>query len=151
MIDRLLAASGWAVQDAARANLSASRGVAIREFVLEPPHGRVDYLCYVDGKAAGTIEAKPEGYPLISVEPQTAQYVGGLPRDLPTWSDSLPFSYESTGSQTRFTNWLDPEPRGREVFTFHRPETLAAWLDDWQRAPAEATPTERLWALANSI
>jgi type I restriction enzyme R subunit len=144
MIDRMLAASGWAVQDAARANLSASRGVAIREFVLEPPHGRVDYLCYVDGKAAGTIEAKPEGYPLISVEPQTAQYVGGLPRDLPTWSDSLPFSYESTGSQTRFTNWLDPEPRGREVFTFHRPETLAAWLDEWQRSPDEATLRSRL-------
>ena len=80
MIDRQLAASGWAVQDAARANLSASRGVAIREFVLEPPHGRVDYLCYVDGRAAGTIEAKPEGYPLISVEPQTAQYVGGRRR-----------------------------------------------------------------------
>ena len=38
MIDRLLAASEWAVQDAARANLSASRGVAIREFILEPPH-----------------------------------------------------------------------------------------------------------------
>jgi type I restriction enzyme R subunit len=144
MIDRLLAASGWAVQDAARANLSASRGVAIREFILEPPHGRVDYLCYVDGKAAGTIEAKPEGYPLISVEPQTAQYVGGLPRDLPTWSDSLPFSYESTGSQTRFTNWLDPEPRGREVFTFHRPETLAAWLDEWQRSPDAATLRSRL-------
>jgi type I restriction enzyme R subunit len=144
MIDRLLAASGWAVQDAARANLSASRGVAIREFILEPPHGRVDYLCYVDGKAAGTIEAKPEGYPLISVEPQTAQYVGGLPRDLPTWGDSLPFSYESTGSQTRFTNWLDPEPRGREVFTFHRPETLAAWLEEWRRSPDEATLRSRL-------
>jgi type I restriction enzyme R subunit len=144
MIDRLLAASGWAVQDAARANLSASRGVVIREFILEPPHGRVDYLCYVDGKAAGTIEAKPEGYPLISVEPQTAQYVGGLPKDLPAWSDSLPFSYESTGSQTRFTNWLDPEPRGREVFTFHRPETLAGWLDEWQRSPDEATLRSRL-------
>ncbi len=144
MIDRLLAASGWAVQDATRANLSAGHGVAIREFILEPPHGRVDYLCYVDGKAAGTIEAKPEGYPLISVEPQTAQYVGGLPKDLPTWGDSLPFSYESTGSQTRFTNWLDPEPRGREVFTFHRPETLAAWLDERQRAPERATLRSRL-------
>jgi type I restriction enzyme R subunit len=144
MIDRLLAASGWAVQDAARANLSASRGVAIREFILEPPHGRVDYLCYVDGKAAGTIEAKPEGYPLISVEPQTAQYVAGLPKDLPTWGDSLRFSYESTGSQTRFTNWLDPEPRGREVFTFHRPETLAGWLDEWRRSPDEATLRSRL-------
>ena len=43
-IDKLLAASGWAVQDAQRVNLQASRGVAVREFVLVPPHGRVDYL-----------------------------------------------------------------------------------------------------------
>jgi type I restriction enzyme R subunit len=112
MIDRQLAASGWAVQDAARANLSASRGVAIREFVLEPPHGRVDYLCYVDGRAAGTIEAKPEGYPLISVEPQTAQYVGGLPKNLPTWGDSLAFSYESTGSRTPRTRGVHVSPPG---------------------------------------
>ena len=30
--------------------------------------------------------------------------------------------------ETRFTNGLDPEPRGRNVFCFHTPETLAEWL-----------------------
>ena len=29
---------------------------------------------------------------------------------------------------TRFTDGHDPKPRSREVFTFHRPETLAEWL-----------------------
>ena len=35
--------------------------------------------------------------------------------------------YESTGIETRFTNLLDPEPRSRRTFGFHRPETLAKW------------------------
>jgi type I restriction enzyme R subunit len=143
-IDQMLAASGWAVQDAGKANLSADRGVAIREFILEPPHGRVDYLLYVDGKAAGTIEAKPEGYPLISVETQSAQYIAGMPSGFPVWDDPLPFSYESTGSETRFTSWLDPDPRSRLVFTFHRPTTLGEWLVEWQRSPDRATLRARL-------
>jgi hypothetical protein len=36
----------------------------------------------------------------------------------------LPFTYESTGKVTQSTNRLDPNPRSREVFTFHRPEEL---------------------------
>ena len=40
----------------------------------------------------------------------------------------LPFVYESTGVITRFTDGRDPKPRSREVFSFHRPETLAEWL-----------------------
>jgi len=44
VIDRLLNAAGWAVQDLARANIHASRGVAIREFPLEPRFA--DYLHY---------------------------------------------------------------------------------------------------------
>jgi type I restriction enzyme, R subunit len=32
-----------------------------------------------------------------------------------------------TGVETRFTNRLDPTPKSRDVFTFHRPETLAEW------------------------
>lgn len=60
-IDKMLEAAGWAVQDARTANLAASRGVAVREFILEPPHGRADYLLFVDREAVGVIEAKPEG------------------------------------------------------------------------------------------
>lgn len=54
-IDGMLEAAGWAVQDAASVNLSASRGVAIREFPLAHGYGFADYLLYVDGKAAGVI------------------------------------------------------------------------------------------------
>lgn len=60
-IDEMLTAAGWAVQDARAVNLGAARGVAVREFVLKPPHGRADYLLYVDGEAVGVVEAKKEG------------------------------------------------------------------------------------------
>ena len=60
-IDRLLEAAGWTVIDLSKANIQASRGVAIREFPLADGHGFADYLLYVDGKAAGVVEAKRAG------------------------------------------------------------------------------------------
>ncbi len=127
-IDRRLAAAGWVVQDRREANLHAGRGVAVREFLLKPGHGSADYLLYVDGKAAGVAEAKPEGTTLTGVEPQSEKYSLGLPDNLPAWYRPLPFLYESTGTETTFTNRFDPEPRSRGLFNFHRPETLAGWL-----------------------
>jgi len=38
------------VQGQARLNLTAGAGVAVREFTLEKPHGRVDYLLFVHGQ-----------------------------------------------------------------------------------------------------
>jgi type I restriction enzyme R subunit len=128
-IDKLLTAAGWQVQDPDKANIHAARGVAIREFPLKSGHGFADYLIYIDGRAAGVIEAKKEGVTLTGVETQAARYTKGLPDGLPRWSNPLPFSYQSTGVETRFTNGLDPQPRSRPVFAFHRPEMLATWLE----------------------
>jgi type I restriction enzyme, R subunit len=128
-IDRLLQAAGWAVQDMAAVDLHAARGVAIREFPLEGGLGFADYLLYVDGKACGVIEAKKQGATLTGVEAQSGRYAQGLPAGLPAWRRPLPFLYESTGIETHFTNRLDPVPRARNVFAFHRPEMLAAWLN----------------------
>ena len=127
-IDRLLEAAGWMVVDVAGANIHATRGVAIREFPLAEGHGFADYLLYVDGMAAGVIEAKRTGATLTGVEIQSGRYAQGLPPSLPAWRRPLPFVYESTGAETHFTNGLDPEPRARNVFAFHRAETLAQWL-----------------------
>jgi type I restriction enzyme R subunit len=134
-IDALLAQAGWVVCDNHAANIHASRGVAIREFPL-PGHGFADYLLYVDGKAAGIIEAKAAGAMLTGVETQAARYTKGLPEGLPRWGSPLPFAYQSTGTETRFTNGLDPAPRSRPVFSFHKPETLAAWLEDARITPS---------------
>jgi type I restriction enzyme R subunit len=127
-VDKLLDLCGWVIQDRSEANLSAARGVALREVSLKRGHGEVDYLLFVDGKAIGIVEAKPEGHSLTGVEEQSAKYVAGLPFGLPSWRSPLPFSCESTGTETRFTSRLDPEWRSRSVFAFHRPETLLAWV-----------------------
>ena len=127
-IDRLLEQAGWAVQDVHSLNLSAARGVAVREFGLKPGHGAADYLLYVDQKAAGVVEAKPAGYTLTGVETQSGKYSDGLPDALPAHRKPLPFLYETTGAETRFTNLIDPEPRSRGVFAFHTPEALADWV-----------------------
>ncbi len=127
-IDAALVASGWLVQDADEANLGAGQGVAIREFPLESGHGHADYALFVDGKAAGIVEAKKVGVPLTGVEVQAEKYARGLTRALPAYHRPLPFLYQSTGVETRFTSLLDPDPRSRRVHTFHQPETLAEWL-----------------------
>jgi type I restriction enzyme R subunit len=110
-IDRLLKAAGWQVFDVAQANIHAARGVALREFPLESGYGFADYLLYIDGKAAGVIEAKKQGATLTGVEIQSGKYAQGLPASLPAWRRPLPFLYESTGIETHFTNGLDPAPR----------------------------------------
>ncbi len=125
-IDAQLVASGWAVQTKDKINLSAWRGVAVCE--LSFTAGEPDYTLFVDGKALGTVEAKPAGHSLVGVEEQSTKYVTGVPSGLPAWHNPLPFCYESTGSETRFTNRIDPDPRSRNVFAFHRPETLLAWV-----------------------
>ncbi len=125
-INVLLTRCGWVVQDKDAVNLSAARGVAVTELSFQT--GEPDYTLFVDGKAIGVVEAKPEGYSLVGGEEQTAKYVAGAPLNLPHWGLPLPFCYETTGTETRFTNRLDPTPRSRGVFAFHRPETLLAWV-----------------------
>ena len=126
-IDSLLEQAGWLVQDFERMNLGASHGVAVREFSL--PSGTADYLLFIDYEPVGIIEAKKAGQTLIGVEEQSSKYLTNLPDILSTARSTLPFSYETTGIETRFTNHLDPEPRSRQVFAFHQPKTLAEWLE----------------------
>ena len=126
-IDVALAQAGWIVQNFDDRNLGAGQGVAIREMPMAPGFGAADYLLYVDRKALGVVEAKKLGETLTGVEVQTEKYSEGLPAALPAWRRPLPFLYQSTGAETRFTNALDPDPRSRTVFNFHRPETLLAW------------------------
>jgi type I restriction enzyme R subunit len=140
-IDALLSQSGWLVQDREEMNLTAGDAIAVREFKLEKGHGYVDYLLFVDGNALGVVEAKPAGYSFTSVEFQAKKYVDGLPDSLTAPLKPLPFAYISTGEETVFINELDPQPRSRPVFAFHRPETLRQWLtadtlDGWLKQSA---------------
>jgi len=127
-IDRQLEACGWTVQSRNAMNLYAGRGVAVREFPLST--GEADYLLFVDRKAVGVVEAKPEGVTLSGVADQAAKYSVGLPANIPHVTLPLSFLYESTGVETFFRDERDPEPRSRRVFTFLRPEALADLLID---------------------
>src|SRR5712692_1959028 len=103
-IDVALEAAGWIVQSVKDLNLAAGRGVAVREVQLKSGHGKADYILYVDFGAVGAIEAKQQGLTLTGVETQSGKYSQGLPDTLPAWHRPLPFLYESTGVETRFTN-----------------------------------------------
>ena len=125
-IDKQLNACGWLIQNKKRLNLSAGIGVAVREYSTEV--GPADYVLFVNQKPVGVIEAKreEEGVKFSVHESQVEEYANAklkLIDNLP-----LPFLYLSTGAITKFTDTRDPNPRYREVFTFHRPETLAKWI-----------------------
>ncbi|WP_219414720.1 DEAD/DEAH box helicase family protein [Pseudonocardia nigra] len=144
IIDRMLAAAGWAVQDRAATNVHAAQGVAVREVPTET--GPADYLLYVDAKLVGVIEAKREGRSLGGVDRQTGRYAASLGADLQlvAWRRPLPFRYESTGVDTRFTNGLDPIVRPRRVFSFHQPATVARWMREADADPEAPTLRHRL-------
>src|SRR3989442_11104116 len=126
-IDEMLTASGWVIQDYRALNLAAGRGSVVREVPLKT--GPCDYLLLVDRKPVGIVEAKKKGNTLSTVADQSGRYAAGLPDFLAEGlTGPLPFLYESTGVEPFFRDERDPEPRSRRVFSFHRPETLAAWV-----------------------
>ena len=131
----MLSAAGWLIQNRSDANIDAGPGVAIREFSLAHGFGETDYLLFANGQAVGVVEAKKEGSTLTGFEPQTQKYSEGIPEALPAPRRPLPFLYQSTGIETRFTNLLEPDASSRGVFSFHRPETLSEWLRDELDSP----------------
>jgi len=128
-IDEQLIRAGWVVVDRKDLDIVGHQGVAVREVPLHKDAGRVDYLLYLDGRAVGVIEAKPNGFTLTGVEWQSRRYAKGLDerqkRNALLVADELPFIFEASGTETHFTNLYDPEPRARYIFNFPKPETLA--------------------------
>ena len=125
-IDRQLNDCGWIIQNKKKINLTAGLGVAVTEYQTDI--GPADYVLFVAGKPIGVIEAKKEeeGVRLTVYEDQSKDYADSKLKYLN--NDPLPFVYESTGTLTRFTDYRDPKPRSRPVFTFHRPEAFREWL-----------------------
>jgi type I restriction enzyme R subunit len=75
---------------------------------------------YVDQKAVGIIEAKPQGTPLSGVEWQSVMFAEGLPADVRlkavTTDGRLPLVFEASRSETHFTKKYDQNPRARRIF-----------------------------------
>jgi len=141
-IDAKLIEAGWRVQDKGKIDFNFGQGIAVREYPTDI--GPADYVLFVDRRAVGVIEAKPEdwGHKITVVEEQAGGYAAANLK----WVNNrepLPFVYQGTGAITRFTDGRDPHPRSREVFTFHRPETMAEWLSkpESPRARLQNIPT----------
>lgn len=126
LIDSQLTVAGWLIQDATKVNLSAGVGVAVREFPTQS--GPADYALFIDKKMAGIVEAKRAGTSLTAVAEQTARYQASATMYVQRAAPELPFGYEANGDEIRFRDLRDPHARSRNVFGFHRPETIRGWL-----------------------
>lgn len=96
--------SGWVIQDLKKLNLSASLGVAVREFPTST--GEVDYALFVDGSPVGVVEAKREeaGQNITDVEVQSGRYASSTFK----WVKKdyfIRFAYEATDKLIRFTDY----------------------------------------------
>jgi len=66
---------------------------------------------------------------LTGVEGQSGRYANSRFK----WVNQeyrIRFVYEATGKLVRFTDYADIKCRSREIFSFHRPETLKRWLNE---------------------
>lgn len=127
VIDEKLIASGWIVQDVKKLNPNAAVGVAVREFPTDT--GPVDYALFVNGTPIGVVEAKKseEGENITTVEGQSSRYANSTFKWIKC-EYKIRFAYEATDKLTRFTDYNDVKYRSRTVFSFHKPETLAALI-----------------------
>lgn len=128
IIDAMLTDSGWAVQDYVSRDLGSNAGTAVREYPLGKDSA--DYVLFIGHHPVGVVEAKRHGYTLSGVIGQSEKYLNGLHQKFPRVPVKPPFSYETTGRETKFTDRRDPQHRSRDVFSFHRPSTLRDWLGE---------------------
>lgn len=129
LIDKRLEQSGWVLQNLRDVNPMASLGVAVREYPTST--GPVDYALFVNGKPVGVVEAKKDnlGENITVVEGQSGRYANSTFKYI-TVDYKIRFAYEATGQITRFTDYNDIKYRSRQIFSFHRPETLLAFLSE---------------------
>lgn len=111
--------NSWLVQSKKQINLAKNIGVAIRKYPTNL--GPADYILFVNKNPVNVIKTKreEEGINLTVHEDQTKGYAKAKLRLI---NAPLVFTYESMGKVTPFTDYCDPKPRSRTVFTFHRPE-----------------------------
>jgi type I restriction enzyme R subunit len=101
-------------------------------------------MLFINKKPVGVVEAKKseDGQKITAAETQSLRYANSSTK----WQvaeSQIRFVYEATDILTRFTDYADINERSRQVFSFHRPETLSFLLNDADN-PAGATLRNRL-------
>jgi len=128
-IDRKLELAGYVIQDMKEFDPMAALGVAVREYPTNV--GEADYVLFVDRVPVGVVEAKAtdKGEKLLMAADQSSGYAkSGLKYFIN--SKPLRFTYEATDILTHFCDLNDANARTRQLFSFHKPETLRNWLKD---------------------
>ncbi|MFY0510559.1 DEAD/DEAH box helicase family protein [Streptomyces globisporus] len=133
----LLAMAGWTVlNDSDAPHELPARGVAVRG--TDRPDGAAspDYVLHVDGRPVGIVEVRARGGGLRAAMARTPEIGTSL-----TGSSErrMRYAYATDGIRVLFRNGDDPEPRPREVFTFHQPDTVALWLREAVTDPQAPT------------
>ncbi len=103
------------VQDYRHVAVAATQGAAVRE--VPTAAGPADYVLFVDRQAFGVIEAKKVSTTLTGVEWQTRKYRTASPDALTAFlfDGALPFGYESSGTESRFTCSLEHDRQYAEA------------------------------------
>src|SRR5450759_5204806 len=94
-IDRSLEQAGWVVQSNKKIDFSAGRGIAVKEYQTDI--GPADYALFVDKKAVGVIEAKPNdwGHKITTVEDQSSGYAAAKLK----WVNNKGSSWKKVGKR----------------------------------------------------
>ncbi|MFF7855165.1 DEAD/DEAH box helicase family protein [Streptomyces sp. NPDC007904] len=138
----LLTEAGWTVRDDSETPHELPvRGVAVRSTVQPDRAAGLDYVLRVDGQPVGTVVVRPRSEDLRAAMARTRE--AGTPSTASA-ERRMPYTYATDGVQVVFRNGDDPEPRPREVFTFHQPDTVARWLREAATDPQAPTFQGRL-------
>ncbi|PZH11341.1 hypothetical protein C1I97_13195 [Streptomyces sp. NTH33] len=133
----LLTEAGWVVRDDSDApHELLVRGVAVRGAAQPDQAAGPDYVLRVDGQPVGTVEVRPRGKDLRAALARPGE------ADTPSTASAeqrMPYTYATDGVRVLFQNGDDPEPRFREIFSFHQPDTVARWLREAVADPQAPT------------
>ncbi len=136
LIKGQLKQTGWAIyhfDDEELIHYFADRNRGEGIAVASHPNLPDGYMLFIARQLVGIIKTRPIGAPLTSIEAKetliaTMESLLSI-SIIRTGYPTLPFFYGITDGEMFFTNYLEPESQSRRVFTFHRPETLAKWLE----------------------
>ncbi|WP_426567784.1 DEAD/DEAH box helicase family protein [Streptomyces canus] len=133
----LLTEAGWDVRDDSDApHELLVRGVAVRGAAQPDQAAGPDYVLRVDGRPVGTVEVRPRGKDLGAALARRGE--AATPSTAST-ERRMPYTYATDGVRVLFQNGDDPEPRFREIFSFHQPDTVARWLREAVADPQAPT------------
>src|SRR5437667_1556671 len=96
----------------------------------------------------------PKATPLLASKNNPANTARACSTSTRKWREPLPFAYESTGVETQFTNRPDSILTSRDVFAFHKAETLIDWAPQQRQLTAHLSdlltsdhmPKSNLWS-----